>query len=209
MVPGLALRVTASGHKSFVLVSRLHGRFLRLTWRWPAVSLAQARTLARDALHDIAQGLDPRRTRSPVTVDTFDAVASTFIALYAKPRKRTWAEDERILRTYVLPAWGARPVRDIGRRDVVALLDTIAAKNGPIMANRTLSVVKKLFAWSLNRGVLDAHPAAGLSSPAPERVRTRTLSDDEIRALWGTWSSMPSPWGVGLQLLLAARRPPQ
>ena len=47
-----------------------------------------------------------------------DLVAA-YLDRYARPRKRSAAEDERILHKDVLSRWGARKAKDISRRDVV------------------------------------------------------------------------------------------
>ena len=47
LVPGLAIRVTPAGHKSFTLYYRHHGRMRRVgLGRYPDVLLADARTAA-------------------------------------------------------------------------------------------------------------------------------------------------------------------
>ena len=52
-------------------------------------------------------------------------LAEAYLEKWARPRKRSAAEDERILRKDVIPAWGRRKAKDIARRDVIALLDAI------------------------------------------------------------------------------------
>jgi hypothetical protein len=50
-------------------------------------------------------------------------------------------------------------------------------------ANRALAQIKKLFAWSLDRGYIDVHPIVGLKPPAKEVSRDRILTDAELRGL--------------------------
>src|SRR5215831_7960543 len=63
IVPGLALRVTDRGHKSFVLVARYPLNPKNPTPRslgdYGAVTLAEARQKAREWLSMIARGIDP------------------------------------------------------------------------------------------------------------------------------------------------------
>src|ERR1039458_7221682 len=65
--PGLALRVTDSGRKTWSLFYRFHGRLRRFTiGRYPAIKPAQARREATNALERVRQGIDPaeeKRTR--------------------------------------------------------------------------------------------------------------------------------------------------
>ena len=203
VVPGFAVRVTEHGHKSFVLITRLHGRQRWITLGTVgATRLAQAREEARDALALVRRGIDP--TARPAAVrppDTLAAIAARFIEEYAKPRNRSWSESDRILRVYVLPAWGGRDITSITRRDVRELLETVASDHGGVMSNRTLSVVRKLFAWSLERDIVAASPAAGVRPVAREVSRDRVLSDAELRAFWHATGKLSEPWGPFFRVL--------
>ena len=54
-IPGFALRVTRTGHKSWVLYYRIHRRIRRLTLgSFPAIKLDVARMQAREALEKVA-----------------------------------------------------------------------------------------------------------------------------------------------------------
>jgi integrase len=115
-----------------------------------------------------------------------------------RPRKRSWREDERQINLYLLPAWRNRKMKDITRRDVRDLVEGIAERRlrkgitedgqekvgAPIMANRVLALVKKMFNFALDRECIDANPAARLKPVSPESRRDRVLSPEEIRTLW-------------------------
>jgi integrase len=210
-LPGFAVRITENGKRSFVLMTRLRGRPLRLTLgAWPATSLADARDRARDAIQKCARGEDPRVEKRAVAgnaPDTVEKVAAAFVAQWCQPRNRSWEEQERLLTQHVVPHWTGRRLAEIARADVVALTDMIA-QTTPIQANRTLAVLKKMFRWALDRDLIQAHPAVGLTPPAPERQRDRVLTDAELRKLWPAFVAMAYPWGIALRvvLLTAVRR---
>jgi integrase len=63
------------------------------------------------------------------------------------------------------------------------LLDEIAVR-APIMANRTLALVRKMFNFAIEREWVDSNPCQMVKRPSPERQRDRVLSEDEIRRLW-------------------------
>ncbi|MEP4196098.1 MAG: hypothetical protein ABJL99_10745 [Aliishimia sp.] len=44
--------------------------------------------------------------------------------------------------------------------------------------------LKHLMSWSVERGILDASPIAGMKPPSKEKPRERVLSDDELGVLW-------------------------
>src|SRR6266850_166097 len=84
----------------------------------------------------------------------------------------------------VMSAWRGRKIQEISKRDIVALLDAVNDRGAPIMANRVLSAVRKLFNWCVARDVIQVSPCTLVSPPAPERSRDRVLTDDELRLVW-------------------------
>lgn len=210
-LPGFGVRITETGKRSFVLMTRLRGRPLRLTFgTWPATPLADARDRAREAIQKCARGEDPRvekRAAAGNAPDTVEKVAAAFVAQWCKPRNRSWEEQERLLTLHVVPHWSGRRLAEITRADAVALTDMVA-QTTPIQANRVLAVLKRMFRWALDRDLIQAHPAVGLTPPAPERTRDRVLTDAELRKLWPTFVAMGYPWGIAFRVLLltAVRR---
>ena len=55
-----------------------------------------------------------------------------YLEKWAKQHKRTWQEDQRILEKDVIPAWGRRKAKDIKRRDVITLIDSIVERGAPV-----------------------------------------------------------------------------
>jgi hypothetical protein len=87
--PGLALRITDKGGKSWSVFYRLHGRLRRHTiGAYPAIKPAQARREADAALEKVRAGIDPteekraHRNRRPAEADTFGAVARDYLELH-------------------------------------------------------------------------------------------------------------------------------
>ena len=105
--PNLVLRVTRSGHRSWTYwVKRPKtGRYQKLNLGpYPAVSLARARDEAVRARLAIVDGIDPFDLRDPDRgIMPFRDLGETYVVRYAKPKKRSWAEDERKLIRDVYP----------------------------------------------------------------------------------------------------------
>jgi integrase len=156
--------------------------------------------------------------------DLFENVARDFIERHAMKsnRETTWRETARILGfkpdpdnagkllvvepqkgkpPTVLQLWNGRKVQDITKRDVITLLDTVRDR-APVMANRNLAAVRKLFNWCLARDVIQISPCTLIEPPAPERSRDRILSDDELRLVWNAAGKDPSPFGPLVKLLM-------
>ena len=196
--PGLAIRVSESGVKTWVLLYRTQPsedtqdtpRLRRLTLgRYPDLDLKGARNRAQQERGSVAKGKDPAAIkqalrRSAGRGDTVADLAKEYIDKYAKQHKRSWREDDRMLEAVVLPAWRHRKVLSLTRRDVRELIEGIADRGSPIAANRYLALVRKMLNWAVSKDWLDANPAALMEKPGAERSRDRVLSDAEIRMVW-------------------------
>jgi integrase len=78
---------------------------------------------------------------------------------------------------------------------------------GPIAANRTLAGIRALFNFALRRGIIEATPVALVERPGEEKSRDRTLTAEEIRAIWLACGSLGYPFGTFFRLaLITAQR---
>src|ERR1700730_12740850 len=199
---------------------------------FPAITLEAARDIGGKALRVAAEGRDPAREKQAAKGDAkrqaakairdkrdlFENVAREFIERHAMKQNRetTWRETARILGLRpspddpaelvdiggdVMPAWRGRKVQDITKRDVIALLDTVRDR-APVMANRNLAAVRKLFNWCLSRDVIQASTCVLIEPPAPERSRDRILTDDELRLVWNAADGDGWPFGPLVKLLM-------
>jgi integrase len=188
---GFAVRVSPAGGKTWIWFYRFAGRHRRITLGdYPALGLADARVKLADACKLLERRIDPGeaevlRRKAERTAETVAELAEAYLEKWAHPRKRSAAEDERILRKDVIPAWGRRKAKDITRRDAIALVDAIVDRGSPIAANRTLACIRRMFNWALSRDIVPASPCVAVKAPAKENRRDRVLSADEIAALWG------------------------
>ena len=205
-VPGLRLIVHPGGAKVFSLATRVNGRPINVKiGDVPTLTLAEARKLARDKLREIAAGNDPRqieREAKRAEAETVAAVTERFIERHVRVNNRTAGEIERKLRAEVLPRWGSRPLASITRRDVIALLDAIADRGARIQANRTLSTIRKLFSWAIDRDLIEHSPAERIKRPSAEIKRDRTLSDSELVLVWRAAGQLAYPFGPFYRVLI-------
>ena len=191
--PRFGLRITDRGRRVWVVRYRAKGRHRRLTLgQYPDLTLADARKQARDVLHAVANGKDPAAQKATDRLaETVGELATEYLDRHAKPRKKSWREDERIIETELLPRWKHRKVRELTRREVRALLDTIAERPAPIMANRVLALVRKMMNFALEHDWIDANPAVKIPRPGDERARDRVLTNDELRKVWTAFEAEP------------------
>jgi integrase len=207
----LRLAVQPSGVRSLIVRYRRpdDGKSAKLTLR-TTTSLAAARHAAAAAMLKLEQGIDPSPRRlpavsnsSPRAADTIEATAASFLDLHARRKNRssTASAAGRIFNRLVLPAWRGRNVQDVRRRDVIDLIESIAAESGGYMANRTLGVLSKFFNWLVARDRLTVSPAAGVERPHQEQARDRILADEELTALWRACEG-DEPFGPALRLMI-------
>lgn len=186
---GFGVRVTPRGTKSWVFVYHHLGRARRMTLgTYPGMGLADARVRFAEARKRLEKGADPggalvAERQAERTAETVSELVAEYLDKHAS-KKRSGAEDVRIMNKDVLPAWGRRKAKDITRRDVIALLDSIVERGAPIQANRTLAAVRKMFNWAISRDLVPANPCSLVNAPAKENRRDRVLSPSEIADLW-------------------------
>lgn len=190
-VPGLCLRVTPGGVRTWTFRYRPKdsSSFKRLgLGRYPEIGLALARERAERKRVEIADGGDPQGERrakreAETRALTFGALADQYLERYAKAHKASWKNDKLLIDAHVRPAWGDRKAGKLARGDAAALLDEIA-KRAPTSANRTQSILSKLFNWAIETGYLESNPVARMKKRAKETAKERVLSSREIEVLW-------------------------
>jgi integrase len=172
-------------------------------------NLVAARAKARTALDQLDGGKDPASVKREAAPGrgTVAEVVDDFAERHLRRNTKRPDDVEQILRRDGVRRWGARPMASITRRDVLDLLDEVVDRGSPVTANRLLSWTKTLFSWAVDRGVVDANPATGIKPPHKERPRDRTLTEDELRRVWGAFDLMGYPFGdLGKLLVMTAQR---
>jgi integrase len=97
--------------------------------------------------------------------------------------QENWTVDPELFKKGCGP-WRDKALASIDRKEIIRLIVGVHDSGRPIQANRLLSYLKKLFTFSVQRGLIDSSPAIVVTKPAEENKRDRVLSHDEIRAVW-------------------------
>jgi integrase len=185
---GLVLRVGASGKKTWYYVYRVPGarRIHRFTIDKP-LSLKEARVEVAGLRGKVKkEGIDPAaQLAESKKIDTF----KDFADFYQKKTtaKKSKGEEARIIKNELLPHWRDRKANEITRADIKTVLQTIAERPAPVMANRVLALISRMYNLGIAEDVpgISVNPATRLPKPGGvETTRDRALSPDEIRSLW-------------------------
>ena len=133
---------------------------------YPALTLADARQRAQEVLLAASRGQDHAADKQAHNNSaTFAELAHAYLDKHARAKKRSWAEDGRVIGREPIPRWGRRKAADIQRTDVLHLLDAIVDRGSPIQANRTLALVRKMFNWGIGRGLVETNPCVQIEAP--------------------------------------------
>jgi integrase len=201
-----------------VFFYRVAGKLRRMTLgTYPALSLADARSQWREARQDAAVGRDPAQARKrDKPAQDFENVAREWLR---RDQEKNKSKNEvlRVLERELIPAWGHRSVADLGRRDILDLVDAITDWGAPTMARRVQAYIHRFFTWAVGRGIIDTNPATALPKPGSESKRDRTLIKkgknipdpyEELIAVWLGAEQLGWPFGPAIQLLMltGARR---
>jgi len=182
-VPGLGLRITKTGAKSFILKTRIGGG-RSAPVRKPTLgkvgnlTLDQARVKAREWKALASDGIDPVRNKEK-SGRTVSDLCAEYLIVHA-PRKRSANEDKTKIDQYLIPRLGRLLVSDISFTDIERLHRTM--KKTPYAANRTLALISKMFALAIKWEWTEKNPTIGIER-YPEEKRERFLSPNEIKRL--------------------------
>jgi hypothetical protein len=168
------VRISQGGAKSFIVLMSSGRR--QSIGRFPTISLASARTRAKELLAEQTLG----KTR-PRAVAFDDAVTDFLAACEKKNRARTVRDYTRLLRRHFV--FGRKNLAEITRHDIGQKLEKI--KGITAEQNHAIVAAKIFFKWAVRNGYLDQSPCESFS-PIKRLPRERVLSDEELRAVFKT-----------------------
>lgn len=221
LVPSLAIRITPTGHKSFVYRYRFNKKVKRFTiGSYPAVKLAKARDDARDLTYQVGSGIDPlaerQKVKEPDIICTFAELSDRYKRRHLITlKKSTRKEYKRIIENELVPILGRYPAKDIVRKQIVDLLDEIAIdRKKPVQSNRIRAVLSSIFSFGIDKAIVEANPVQNIkrkkkkaNGEKVEKKRKRIYTHDEIRAIWDSFEQQDEPiQSIYKMLLLCAQR---
>lgn len=215
ITPGFGVRVTDSGAKSFILVARFPGSpnpTRRTIGNASKMLLADARKKAAAWTALLANGDDPAEvereavaTKARKRANTFGSIMEEYIVERVKKQRRG-AKVEREIRLHLMPEWQARPIANITKADVSALVRKIARDSGLYQAHNVFGHIQTFFNWIIGtreQGI-ETSPCDRLKISAlvgAKKARQRVLTDDELLAYSRAAAAAGQPFGPLFALL--------
>jgi integrase len=222
-VAGLGIRKFASGEASYILKYpvagkvvdgvKVPGRTRRVTLE--AVtrgSLNRVRELAKDVKSRArVLGEDLLAEREAAAAKAATPTLGDLVPKYLEVRaagddhmKRLRPKSARMVRHYLEVTWRPlhkRPIDQIARADIKAVLDDVARQTGKSTADRASTALSTLLAWCVYSGLLEQNPTIGLKAYNGNARRERVLTEAELALVYQA-SYDAADYGRILRLLI-------
>lgn len=210
---GLALFIAARGTKSWHFRFSWQGKQARISLgTYPEISLKEARGRRDEARSKVANGIDPRIPADQAPdVLLFSTVAEQWFAFKAPRltagRQGSANQSRRYLDKDILPRLGHRPIADIKRADVLAVVQSLEVRGALNVAEKVRTWLRQIFRFAIVHGYVDTNPASDLDAVAalqPPVKHNPILRKDELGEFVRRLRVFPgSPVAkAGIQLLL-------
>ena len=177
------MRIYASGYRVDVCSYRINQRKrLMKLGRVNVLTLDQARKKATAYPGKVASNENPQReTDTARQLKTIDDLCDLYVEGHAKRKKKTWKNDESMLRRLIKPKLKGRYAVSISSADLESIHAAFGAEH-PYGANNLLKVYRKMVNWAKVAGYLPKDyqsPTVGIVR-FPERKRRRFVTPVEM-----------------------------
>lgn len=155
---------------------------------FPALSLAEARSLRAQYLSSLARGIDPQTQaeqaaeQQQIAIESiFSNVAANWFAMKRNSVTPDYAKDIwRSLEKDIFPTIGEIPVQEIKARTLVEALEPIKARGALETVRRLVQRINEIMIYAVNTGLIDANPASGIGmafeKPKKQNMPTALLN---------------------------------
>lgn len=222
--PGLTVRVTANGVKTFCVHRRIRGsRLVRENiGRSPDITVEDARAKAAVVVAQIATAKDPGAARRALRVElTLGQLFQRYLEDREKAGKRRTSDMQSMWQLYlgtmpdeprkshgrirVKPGfgvdWSTRKISAITAEQVSALHARIVNAGKPTTANRVHELLRAVYGYAVKSGLVKLNPADAVT-PAKEVDRSRFLGKDEFPRFQAALKKEPPLWRDYFTVLL-------
>ncbi len=222
--PGLQVRVTASGVKTFSVFRRVRGGDpMRLTiGRWPDITVEKARAKAAETIAKLAISENPAEARRTTKEEMrLGELFDRYLADRIKAGKRSTDQIRAMWELYLgeMPKterkkhgrervkadcgvdWSRQRLSEITYQRVNTLHSRIIANGKATTANRVHELLRAMFGFAVKHRLATGNPADAVT-PAPECDRSRFMQRDELPIFMAAIEEEHQPWRDFFQILL-------
>lgn len=193
--PGLALRISPSGAKTFAYMAwdPKRKKSVDVTiGSYPKVLLKKAREIAQELSSDLTGGVDlAGRKQDDRDEPSLDQAFQRWIKKKAQRGKTSWTIDVQRFNKHISPQFGQRRVGDITTRQIENWFLSLPEKTGlsTTSANRLLVIIRTVFNQELKRYL---NPCDGITLNR-EDSRDRFLKPAELPLFFQALESQETP----------------
>ncbi len=146
------------------------------------VSLAEARSHAKELRAQVALGANPRaEEKARKAVITLDDFFNDHYLAYAKSHKRSWGRDEELYRLRIKAVFGHKRLNQITRLQVQnfhasVLNEGLAAAS----ANHHIKLIRRMFNLAISWDMLEKNPASRIHMFEEDNQEERYMNDVQL-----------------------------
>lgn len=193
---GLYLKIKPSGYK--VWLFNYYRPFTKkrvadTLGEYPVITLAKARSKRNEYLKLLADDIDPieyklekKRIHAEKSKNTLEAVTSRWIEVKSSQVSEAHAKDiYRSLELHVFPALGKLPLYKIRAKQVIEILEPLAAKGSLETVKRLIQRLNEIMVYAVNTDMVAANCLSGVSKAfaSPQKNHMPTLSPEQLPEL--------------------------
>jgi integrase len=178
---GLYLLITKAGGKLFRLKYRFEGKEKKLSiGSYPEISLKKARSVCDDAKEKLADGIDPsfykqsiKEAKQESLANSFETIALEWRSVMQKDKAATTQKRvSNILKQYLFPHIGKKPINEIPISSILATLKAIEKKGAIETTRRARQLISQVYRYAIATGRAERDPIPDLRGAfEPQHVK--------------------------------------
>lgn len=184
-VAGLTLMAWPTGGKVYYFYRKFEGTPIDLKiGDAKDVSVEQARDKARKYAAAVGSGIDPRTiSNRPKAELTFRELFDWWLETHAKPRRKSWREDQDMFRRYLSPL-AEQPLSRVSKADLRRLHADLGTRIGHRTANKTVELVRAVINAGIRHELFKGDNPAYAVEMYELPTRTKRLKPGEMAAFY-------------------------
>jgi integrase len=111
---------------------------------------------------------------------------------FARPRKRSWRDDEKLYNRRLRDLYGSTPLDKITRHSLQQMHSDLRATLSASSCDHHLGLMSRCLRLALDWKLITENPAQGLKKYNEDNRRDRLLTDDELQRLMAALDSDPA-----------------